>query len=199
MFEMWAFQIVSLWSGLLGEIELAAHSFVLNLASLSFMVPLGVSLAAVTRVGNLIGAGKPQDAQRAAWVALAMGTAVMAISAIGFVLGRDLLPGLYTDDLEVARLAAAVLPVAAAFQLVDGTQVVGSGILRGMGKTRPAAFMHLFGFYGLALPLGWWLTFREGRGLAGLWWGLALGLAAVAVLMVAWIARRGPASIEARV
>lgn len=198
LFEMWAFQIVSLWSGLLGDVQLAAHSFVLNLASLSFMVPLGVSLAAVTRVGNLIGAGKPDDAQRAAWVAFALGAGGMGVSAIGFVLGRNVLPGLYTDDLEVARLAAAVLPIAAAFQLVDGTQVVGSGILRGMGKTRPAAVMHLFGFYGLALPLAWWLTFRDERGLAGLWWGLALGLTAVAVLMLGWVARSGPATVRSR-
>jgi len=193
LLEMWTFQIATLWAGHLGEVPLAAHSFVLNLASLSFMVPLGISLASVTRVGNLLGAGKPHDAQRAAWVALSLGAGSMALFALLFVLLRHQLPRLYTDELEVARLAAAILPIAAAFQLFDGTQVVGSGILRGMGRTRPAAVIHVVGFWGLALPLAWWLTFPRALGLAGLWWGLALGLASVALLLVLWIAWRGPA------
>lgn len=192
LLEMWTFQTATLWAGTLGKIELAAHSFVLNLASMSFMVPLGVSLAAVTRVGNLIGAGRPRAAQRSAWVALALGAGSMAVFAALFVLLRGALPRLYTDDLEVARLATSILPIAAAFQLFDGTQVVGSGILRGMGRTRPAAAIHVIGFWGLALPLAWWLTFRRDLGLAGLWWGLALGLACVAMLLVAWVAWRGP-------
>jgi MATE family multidrug resistance protein len=197
LLEMWTFQTVTLWAGHLGEVPLAAHSFVLNMASLSFMVPLGVSLAAVTRVGNLMGAGKPHDAQRAAWVSLALGAGSMALFALLFVTLRQLLPRLYTDEVEVVRLAASILPVAAAFQLFDGTQVVGSGILRGMGRTRPAAVIHVVGFWGLALPLAWWLTFRGGLGLAGLWWGLALGLASVAALLVLWVAWRGPARTQA--
>jgi MATE family multidrug resistance protein len=197
LLEMWTFQTATLWAGHLGEVALAAHSFVLNLASLSFMVPLGVSLAAVTRVGNLVGAGRPHDAQRAAWVALALGAGSMALFALLFVTLRHGLPRLYTDEPEVVRLAASILPIAAAFQLFDGTQVVGSGILRGMGRTRPAAVIHVVGFWGLALPLAWWLTFRAGLGLAGLWWGLALGLASVAALLVLWVAWHGPARTEA--
>lgn len=194
--EMWAFQIATLFAGWLGDAELAAHTIALNLASLAFMVPLGISMATVTRVGNLLGAREPQAAQHAAWVALAMGAAVMAGSAITFVALRDVLPGFYADEQTVLLLAAAVFPIAGAFQLFDGTQVVGGGILRGMGRTRPAAVFNLVGYYLLGLPLGYWLAFNYGMGLAGIWWGLTLGLAVVALLLVFWIARRGPANMS---
>ncbi len=197
--EMWAFQLATLMAGHLGTAELAAHTVVLNLASLSFMVPLGISIGAVTRVGNLIGAGRPAQAQRAAWAAFLLGGGVMAVAGLAFLLGRDTFARWYVDDPQVLALSAAVLPVAAAFQLFDGTQVVGGGILRGMGRTRPAAVFNLVGYYGLALPLSWWLAFRRGAGLAGVWWGLALGLAVVAVALVVHVARRGPARAARRV
>ncbi|WP_428267814.1 MATE family efflux transporter [Haliangium sp.] len=195
--EAWAFQGATLMSGWLGEVELAAHSIVLNLASLSFMIPLGMSIGAATRVGNLLGAQRPRDAQRAAFVALGMGGAVMAMSALAFVVLRRVLPGLYTDDATVVAMAATILPIAAAFQLFDGVQVVGGGILRGMGNTVPAAVFNLVGFYALALPLAGWLAFSAGWDLVGVWWGLALGLALVATALVLWISRRGPARARA--
>jgi MATE family multidrug resistance protein len=194
--EVWAFQAATLLAGWLGEAELAAHTIVLNVASLSFMVPLGIAMAAVTRVGNLLGAGDPRAAQRAAWVALAMGAAVMGASAVTFVLLRDVLPGFYNRDAAVLALAAGILPVAAAFQMFDGTQVVGGGVLRGMGRTRPAAWFNLVGYYLLGLPVAYALAFRSGWGLAGIWWGLTLGLAVVALALVAWIAVRGPARMR---
>lgn len=194
--EVWAFQTATLFAGRLGESALAAHSIVLNVASVSFMVPLGISLAAVTRVGNLLGAGQREAAQRAAWVAMALGAGVMTVSAITFALLREWIPTLYTDDVLVCSLAAGVFPIAAAFQLFDGTQVVGGGVLRGMGSTRPAAFFNLIGYYALALPLAAWMTFGLGMGLHGLWWGLAIGLATVATMLIAWIRRRGPAHVR---
>jgi MATE family multidrug resistance protein len=92
----------------------------------------------------------------------------------------------------VVAACAAILPIAAAFQVFDGTQVVGCGILRGTGRVRPALWMNLFGYWILGLPLGTWLALRTGAGLAGLWWGLALGLAFVASGLVTFIALRGP-------
>lgn len=191
--EVWAFQVATLLAGWLGDAQLAAHTIALNLASLAFMVPLGIAMAAVTRVGNLIGAGDRQAAQHAAWVALAMGAGVMTVSALAFVGLRHALPGVYTDDPVVLVFAATILPVAGAFQLFDGTQVVGGGVLRGMGRTRPAAVFNLLGYYVLGLPVGWWLAFRTDMGLPGLWWGLTIGLATVAAMLLAWIAARGPA------
>lgn len=197
--EIWAFEIAMLLSGRLGTHALDANVIALNLASIAFMVPLGISMAATTRVGNLIGAGRPRLAQTAAWVSLGMGATVMAVSGVVLVTCRSLLPRLYTEDTTVLALAASVLPIAAAFQIFDGTQVVGSGVLRGMGRTRPAAAMNLIGYYGLALPLAWCMAFVLGWGLRGLWWGLCLGLASVAVMLTVWIAKRGPARTDARV
>jgi MATE family multidrug resistance protein len=169
------------------------------LASLTFMVPLGIALAAVTRVGQRIGQGNPRGAQQSAWLAVGMGAGVMALSAIVIVSTRHLLPLLYTKNAEVVKLASSILPIAAAFQLFDGTQVTGGGVLRGMGSTLPAALINLGGYYVLALPLAYWLGLRTDWQLAGIWWGLALGLALVAITLVAWIAKAGPARARAMV
>jgi MATE family multidrug resistance protein len=98
---------------------------------------------------------------------------------------------MYTPDEQAIALAATILPIAGAFQLFDGTQVVGCGVLRGMGRTRPAAVFNVVGYWLLGLPLGWWFGVRIGW-LGGLWWGLVLGLATVALLLGLWIRVRGP-------
>jgi len=197
--EFWAFSGATLIAGRLGATALAAHTIALNMAALAFMMPLGISLAAVTRVGNLLGARRPAEAQRAAWVALALGACVMSASAVLFVVFRGELPRLYTPDAGVVALCASILPIAGAFQIFDGTQVVGCGVLRGMGRTRPAAVFNLIGYWLLGIPLGAWLALRAGWGLGGVWWGLCLGLAAVATLLVAWIRWRGPERASLRV
>lgn len=188
--EMWAFQLTTLMAGWLGEAQLAAHVIALNIASLSFMVPLGISQAASARVGNLVGAGKPAAARRSASLALALGAGVMVVSAVLFVVLREALPRLYTNDVEVIALAASIMPIAAAFQIFDGTQVVGGGVLRGVGATRPAAVFNFVGYYMVALPLAVLAAGVGGMGLRGLWWGLSLGLALVAGALVWWIRRR---------
>ncbi|MEO8275867.1 MAG: MATE family efflux transporter [Thermoanaerobaculia bacterium] len=197
--EYWAFAISSLWAGWLGPTELAAHAIALNLASITYMVPLGIALGASTRVGNLIGAREPVAAARAGWVALALGSGVMALFALLFIAGRSLIPSWFTPDAAVIALAATLLPIVAAFELFDGLQVVGGGILRGMGRTRPAALFNLIGYYALGLPLAAWLGRPERLGLVGIWWGLALGLAIVAILSVLWVWRRGPATVRSLV
>ncbi len=198
-FEYWAFALATLLAGRFGAIELAAHSIVLNVASISYMVPLGISLGATTRVGNLIGARDPRGAQRAAWVAFGLGAATMAVFAALFVLGRRVIPAAYGAGAEVIVRAAAVMPIVAAFELFDGVQVVGAGILRGMGRTRPAAVFNFVGYYVLGMPLALWLSGPGGFGLEGIWWGLALGLFAVAVAMLGWVARRGPQTVRSLV
>ncbi len=191
--EYWAFAVATLWAGRLGAIELAAHSIVLNLASISYMLPLGIGLGATTRVGNLIGAGEPRAAERAAWVAFLLGAATMLGFALLYVLGRWWIPRAYTPDAAVLALAASILPIVAAFELFDGLQVVGGGILRGMGRPRPAATFNLIGYYVLGLPLAAYLGRTDRLGLAGIWWGLAAGLFVVAALAVLWVWRFGPA------
>jgi MATE family multidrug resistance protein len=195
--EYWAFAISSLWAGRLGAIELAAHSIALNLASIAFMVPLGISSGATTRVGNRIGAGDRRGATRSAWVAFALGGGVMLGFALLFVFARDVIPPAFTPDRAVVAATAALLPIVAAFELFDGLQVVGCGVLRGMGQMRPAALANLVGYYGLGLPLGWILARR--LGLPGIWWGLALGLCVVALWLVARVRRYGPETVTALV
>ena len=197
--EYWAFALSSLWAGRLGAVQLAAHSIVLNLASVAFMVPLGISSGATTRVGNRIGAGDRRGATRSAWVAFALGGGTMLGFALLFVLGRGAIPPLFTADAAVIAATAGLLPIVAAFELFDGLQVVGCGILRGMGRMRPAAIANLVGYYALGLPLGWWLGRPERLGLPGIWWGLALGLFVVALSLVAWVRWRGPESVVALV
>jgi MATE family multidrug resistance protein len=190
--EMWAFAGSNYIAGRLGAEAIAAHSLAMNLASITFMVPLGISQAAAVRVGNLIGAFRLEEAQRAAWLGIAMGAGFMSLSAVGFVLGRGALPHLYTPEGAVIAAAAAILPIAGAFQIFDGTQVVVCGVLRAMGRPLPAAVANLVGYWLLALPLGAWLALGTDAGLVGLWWGLCLGLVVVALGLLLWIARRGP-------
>jgi MATE family multidrug resistance protein len=193
--EIWAFSGSAVLVGWLGASALAAHTITLNMAALAFMAPLGIAQGTVTRVGNLIGAGDLDGAQRAGWIAIAMGAGVMSLSAVLFVTARHLLPLAYTDVPEVTVLAATILPIAGAFQIFDGTQVVAAGVLRGMGRTRPGAVFNFIAFWVIGLPLGAWLAFRDGYALAGIWYGLSVGLAVVAALLLVWVYWYGPASL----
>ena len=191
--EIWAFSASTLLAGRLDATSLAAHTIVLNMAALAFMMPLGISQGAVTRIGNLIGAGDRARAQRSAALAMSLGGLVMTVSATLFVVFSNLLPRIYTTDDAVVAACAAILPIAAAFQIFDGIQAVGCGVLRGMGRTRPAALFNLVGYWVVALPVAALLGLRLGLGLPGIWWGMALGLALVAVSLVVYVAKRGPA------
>lgn len=197
--EYWAFAVATLWAGRLGAVELASHTIALNLASVSYMLPLGVSFGAAARVGQLIGAGDGPGARVAAWSSLGLGAALMSAGAVLFVAARFWLPTFYSNDATTIAMAAGLLPIAAAFQLFDGLQAVGGGVLRGMGMPRPAAFANLLGYYVVALPLGWLFAFRLGLGVTGLWVGLALGLASVALLLVIWLLRNPPDRVRALV
>jgi MATE family multidrug resistance protein len=194
--EVWGFQLATLMAGKLGPVPLGAHAIVLNLASLSFMFPLGISTAAAVRVGNLVGAGDSEGARRAAMLSLVLGVGVMACFGATFFLLRWQLPRLYGAEPAVVRACARVLPIAAAFQMLDGTQVVASGILRGLGRTKPAAVMNFLGYYFLALPLGFVLALRSGLGLDGIWWGLAGGLLVVATGLLTLVLRKSAYQVQ---
>ena len=188
--ESWLFVAVALMMGSLGATEIAAHQISLTLAALAFMVPLGISGAASTRVGNAIGAGNPDGARRSATVCLFLGAGVMTVSATIFGLFPEVLARLFTPENHVVEVAMVLLPIAALFQVFDGIQVVSAGVLRGAADTRIPAVLAVCGYWGLGIPLGWWLGMRLDWGPRGLWWGLTLGLASVAVLLLLRIRRR---------
>jgi MATE family, multidrug efflux pump len=187
--ETSAFSLSTTMAGWLGREALASHQIVLNMASLAFMVPLGISQGASTRVGNLIGAGDLPGMRRATKVSIGLGASVMVFSAVAFSALRYELPALYTGDARVIELAAQILPLAAAFQLTDGTQVVAGGVLRGMGRPDAAAVVNLLGYYMMALPCAYALGFVWGYGLVGIWLSLAAGLTLVAGAMLLWVRR----------
>ena len=186
-------------AGRLGETDLAAHSIVLNAASFTFMFPLGISLGAVTRVGHLIGERRYHRAQRAAWISFGLGGGIMTVSGLAFTFAPGVIARAFTTDPAVVASAISVFPIAGAFQIFDGVQVIGGGVLRGMGRARPAAVFNFLGYYVLALPAGAWLAFDRGYGLRGVWWGCAIGLGIVAVSLVLWIRSRGPITLRERV
>ncbi|MBT3220913.1 MAG: MATE family efflux transporter [Proteobacteria bacterium] len=182
-FEVWAFQASIVLMGWFGPTAIAGHVVAINMCSVSFMVPLGISAAASTRVGNLIGARL--EFKRAAWTSIAMGGLVMTVSATLFVLIPEYLALLYSpNDLAVVAMATSLLPLAAFFQLFDGTQVVAFGVLRGAGDTRVPSLASIFGFWFLGLPAGAGLAFGLGFGPRGIWLGLTLALASVAFLLL---------------
>jgi len=194
--EGWAWSLSTMMAGWIGSAALAGHIIVLNLASLSFQLPLGIGLAASVRVGNQIGAADLPGARRSATVSLALGAGVMLLFGLLFATLAAELPLLYTTDADVIALAALVLPIAGAFQLFDGTQVVAGGILRGAGRTHAPAVVNLLGFWGLSLPLSWYWAFGDGGGLEGIWWGLVVGLFAVSLALVLWLRRTASRPIE---
>ena len=182
--EISAFSLIALFMGWLGTREIAGHQIALNLASVSFMVPLGISAAASVRVGNAVGRGDPAGARSAAMLALVFGTAFMGLCGGLFILAPGPLARLYTNEPAVAALAATLIPIAGFFQVFDGIQVVSIGIMRGLGDTRTPMIVNVLGFWLLGIPLSAWLGFGAGLGARGLWWGLVAALACVAVFLV---------------
>ncbi|HEX4495358.1 MAG TPA: MATE family efflux transporter [Thermoanaerobaculia bacterium] len=188
--ELGIFALGALLIGLIGVDELGGHQIAINLASLSFMVPLGIAGAATTRVGNAIGRGDLPAARRAAKACLLLGGGTMAGFAIVFATLPGALGHLYTADPAVIAVVIALLPIAAVFQVFDGLQVVASGVLRGAADTTFPAAMALIGYWAIALPVGWFLAFHAGLGARGLWWGFVVGLMTVAILLLLRIAAR---------
>ncbi len=177
----------------LAPTALAAHQISLAAASFSFMVPLAVSSAGAVRVGQCLGAAEPTWARAAGGAALMVGGTFMGFSALMFVAFPQAIFAVFTDEIAVVAVGVGLLRVAAAFQLFDGLQVVATGILRGAGDTRTSMYTSVVAYWVLGLPLGWWLCFRGGQGVIGLWFGLTSGLVFAAVtLLLAWarVARR---------
>ncbi|WIM11640.1 MATE family efflux transporter [Enhydrobacter sp.] len=195
VFEVAVFNASTFLMGLIGEESIAAHSIALQIASLSFMVPLGLSQAATVRVGRAFGAKDADGVRRAGWTALAMGTSFMTMAALVMVTMPRLLIGAFLDldlpsNAPVARLAVSFLALAALFQLVDGGQAVAAGVLRGLHDTRMPMIYAALGYWGIGLVVGVVLAFVVELQGIGIWIGLAAGLTTVAILLLTrWLRR----------
>jgi len=187
--EIAIFASTVLVMGLIGKAALEAHAMVFQIASLAFMVPLGVSQAATVRVGHAYGARDAGQVSRAGWTAFWMVLAFMGTSAATMLLiPRFLLSG-FIDvsapaNAQVVAFALSFVQIAALFQIFDGAQAVGAGMLRGVHDARLPMLIAFFGYWVVGAPIGIYLAFRTPLSGLGLWIGLAVGLAFVAVLLL---------------
>jgi MATE family multidrug resistance protein len=188
--EFGAFALVALMMGWLGTREIAGHQIAINLAALTFMVPLGVGDAASVLVGRGVGRGSASETRGAAGAALACGVVFMSLTGIAFLNLPEALSRLYTTNAQVIAVAATLIPIAGVFQIFDGLQVVASGILRGLGDTRAPMLANFLGYWTLGIPLSVYLGFVLRWGPSGLWWGLVLGLTVVACALLVRVRSR---------
>lgn len=174
--EWWAFELSSLAASYLSTMDLAAQSIVLTSASALYTIPFGISVAASNRIGNALGEGNAIKASRASRVAFSFAVVFGAINSTFFLSVRDKFGYLFTSDDDVVQLVAKIIPLVALFQIADGLAGVCGGVIRGMGRQSFAAWVNLFSYYVVALPLGYYLTFVRDWDLIGLWVGLSLAL-----------------------
>jgi MATE family multidrug resistance protein len=188
--EVGVFAAATALAGRLPPASLAAHQIAINIASFTFMVPLGIASAGAVRVGQAVGRRDAAGAARSGWTALLFGTLFMGCaSAVFLVIPRALIAA-FTSDVSVLRIGTSLLFVAAVFQLFDGVQGVATGVLRGLGDTRSPMIWNLGGHWFIGLPLGYALCFGAGLGVIGLWWGLSSGLIICGVgLLIVWSRR----------
>jgi len=193
MAETGVFVAVAWAIGATGETLLAAHSVAVTLASLTFMMALGIANAATARVGMYIGRGEGLFARRAGFYAIALGAVFMGTAGLGFQLAPDALASLFTPEPAVIAASLPLVVIAGVFALSDGIQGVASGALRGAGDTAWPFWTNLVAHWLVGLPVGWWLATRHHLGPSGYWWGLTAGLTVVALVLFtrfAWLSRR---------
>jgi MATE family multidrug resistance protein len=193
-FEGGVFSAAAYLMGLIDAESVAAHAVALQIAAMAFMVPWGLSQAATVRVGRYLGEGDKAGIARAGWTAWALGVGFMALMALLiWSIPRELITIFLEDTPENARVIAlgvSFLAIAAIFQVADGAQVVGAGMLRGLHDTRVPMIFTFIGYWAIGIGVGAWLAFRQGWHGQGIWTGLAIGLIIVSILMLWRWARR---------
>ena len=200
--ETGVFATAGVLMGLLGADALGAHQLTISFASLTFMIPLGLGQAATVRVAFELGAKDAVRARLAGFVAIGLGTVAMIAAGLLIWAVPRAIAGLYIDvndpaNAGVVAIALQLLTVAALFQVVDGVQVVAAGALRGYRDTKMPMLFAVIGYWGVGFVGGWLLAFPLGYGALGLWWGLALGLAVVSMMLTLRLRFRAAAEIRA--
>ena len=187
LLEVGAFAMATFLIGKLGAVQLAGHQIALNVASFTYMVPLGICSAAAVRVGHAMGAKDTYAAARSGWMAIFFGALFMSCSGLGLFLFARPISRLYSPESDVVNAGATLLLVAAVFQLFDGLQVVATGALRGAGNTRIPMLANFIGYWIIGLPLGAFLCFKLKMGAVGMWLGLCLALILIgSALLAVW-------------
>jgi MATE family multidrug resistance protein len=188
LLEISAFTAATVLIARLGAVPLAGHQIALNVAGLTFMVPLGVASAAAVRVGQAIGSSDISGAVRSGWMAILLCVAFEFCSALVLICFPGEIARIYSSDLVVIRAGTILLIVAGVFQVFDGLQVVIAGALRGAGNTRTPMLVHLLGYWIIGVPLGAALCFKVGWGATGFWIGLCVALVLIgSILVFAWM------------
>ncbi len=193
--EVGIFALVGFLAARLGALPLAAHQLAISIASLTFTAAVGLGNAGSVRVGRAVGARDRVGARRAGLTAFGAGAAFMAASGVLLLAFPGAVARLMTDDPAVLAAAVPLLRIAAVFQISDGVQAVGAGVLRGAGETRFTFVANVAGHWALGFPAAIVLGFTLGGGVAGLWWGFVLGLSAVAAALVVRFLRISGADI----
>jgi MATE family multidrug resistance protein len=186
--EIVLFSVAALLIGRFGATPLAAHQISISVASVTFMVPLAISQAVNVRVGFYMGRQSPRAARTAAVAAFVLGVGFMGTMGMILITMPATIAGIYitagdTTRTEVITLAVRLLTIAAFFQVFDGAQTIAAGALRGLKDTRIPAIAASLGYWGIGFTTAWILGVRMGLGVVGIWWGLASGLASVALLL----------------
>jgi len=183
-FEVGAFSFAAIMIGWIGANQLAAHQIALSLASVTFMIVLGISSSATIRVGNFLGSKNLPQMKMAILAAISLGTALMLCFGIMFILLNNFFPTLFIKDNLVINIASKLLIIAAFFQIFDGTQAVSLGILRGFLDVKIPMYLAFFSYWIISIPLSYFLGFYFKLGVNGVWIGLSAGLIFAAVTFV---------------
>ena len=181
--EVGVFALVAVLAARLGTLDLAAHQLVIGIASFTYTAALGISAAGSVRVGIGVGSRNAALTRIAGHVAFVAGAAVMGVAALAFLTIPRPMARLFTNQESVIATAIPLFLVAAVFQLSDGVQAVGGGVLRGAGDTKFTFYANVVGHWLIGLPIALFLGFKRGLGIVGLWWGLCVGLTVVAVIL----------------
>ena len=186
IFEVGAFGGAGIIIGWIGAAEQAAHNIALNLSAVTYMASTGIAAAATIRVGNQLGLKDKGNLRMAGFTCFAMAGIFMAFWGVMFIVFRDYLPTWYVDvdETKVIGIAATLLIISAAFQISDGLQAVGLGVLRGLKDVKYPTWITFFAYWVLALPLGYVLAFYVGWGVNGVWIALSLGLTFAAIFHI---------------
>ncbi len=182
-FEVSAFSGAAILIGTIGATEQAAHQVAINLASITYMMASGVSAAATIQSGNNFGKNNFSYLRLSAISSYHIVLLFMSLTALLFIAFHQLLPYFYSKDLEVINLASGLLIIAAIFQLFDGSQVVGLGILRGLGDVNIPTFITFMAYWVIGLPVGYILGINFNMGVNGIWCGLTVGLLVASILL----------------